>query len=117
MRFESRLGALLLGAVMLAGCTTLSEGEFNNAQAVLSGSPAIKAKVIKECISDQAKLPLAERKTVAEVVNVSLERQPATTCNRLWNAVARGRITYADYRNLSSSSADSSKVIKILQGR
>lgn len=117
MRFEPRFGALLLGAVMLAGCTTVSEGEFNNAQTVLSGSPAIKAKVTRECIADQATLPLAERKTLAEVANVSLERLPATFCNRLWNAVARGRITYADYRNLSSPSADSSKVIKVLQGR
>ena len=116
MRFNMRFGAVLLGAAMLAGCNTVTEGEWNNAQAVMQGSPAVKRQVIKGCVARQAAKPLAERKLESQVFNVGLERLPSTFCNRLWNAFAKGRISYADYLKLWSSTADNSKVIKIMQG-
>jgi hypothetical protein len=117
MLFNVRIGVALLGAAMLAGCNTVTEGQWNTAQAVIQGSPAVKRDVIKGCLAHQAAKPLAERKLESEVLNVRLERVPSVYCNRLWNAFAKGRITYADYLKLWSSTADNSKVIKIMQGQ
>ena len=117
MILRMRFAAVLFGAALLAGCTSVSEGQWNTAQAVMQGSPAVKRDVIKGCVARQIAKPLAERKLESRVFNVALDRLPSTYCNRLWNAVVKGRITYADYRNLWSSTADNSKVIKIMQGR
>lgn len=106
------------GVVLLAGCSaTLSEGEYSNIQAVIGGSPAAKRSAISECAARQRTRPLAEKKETAMLFNISMASYPTTYCNRLWNAVANGRITYADYRKLSNSTADNSKVIRIMQGR
>jgi hypothetical protein len=117
MNTGMRFATVVLGVAMLAGCTTMSEGEFNNTQAVVGGSPSTKRAVVNECIKREAALPLSKQKETAEVFNINLATYPATYCNRLWNAVANGRITYADYRKLSSQTADNSKVIRIMQGR
>ncbi|MFI0848148.1 hypothetical protein [Mesorhizobium sp. IMUNJ 23232] len=106
----------VIGAALLAGCS-MTEGEFNNMQATIGGSPAVKRQVIADCIARQKRKPPSEIKEVALVMNVSLSNFPEIACKRLWNATAAGRITYADYVKLSQPSADSSKVIRILQGR
>ncbi|MER8385455.1 hypothetical protein NKG60_00020 [Mesorhizobium sp. M1428] len=117
MNIARRYLAAVIGAAMLTGCTTISENEYKNAQAIIGGSPAIKRSVITGCIARQAARPLVERKSESTIMNASLASFPTTFCNRLWNAFAKGRITYADYQDLSSSTADHSKVIKIMQGR
>lgn len=106
---------LLLGAI--AGCNSMSEGEFKTGQAVLSGSPAVRKQAIRDCIEDTRNDPLATQKTLATVLNVSLSRMPAVACSRLFNAYASGRITYQDYKNWNTPNGDISKVIRILQGR
>jgi hypothetical protein len=108
--------AAVIGMALLSGCS-LTEGEFNNIQATVGGSPAAKRQVIKDCIARQKKKPPSEIKEVALVMNVSLSEFPETSCRRLWNATASGRITYSDYVKLSQPRADSSKIIRILQGR
>ena len=117
MNTRIRFATIILGVAVLAGCTTMSEGEFNNVQAVVGGSPAGKRATIKECIERERAMPLSTQRETAEVFNINLANYPATYCTRLWNAVASGRITYADYRKLSTPTADSSKVIRIMQGR
>ncbi|MER8395263.1 hypothetical protein NKH10_25830 [Mesorhizobium sp. M1340] len=83
----------------------------------LEGSPVTKRVAINECIARERSTPLNERKTYAAIMNVSVARYDSAFCNRLFNALANGRLTYSDYRRLSSPGADSSKLIKILQGR
>ncbi|MER8863225.1 hypothetical protein NKI19_05820 [Mesorhizobium sp. M0751] len=117
MNIATRFAAAMIGASLLAGCTTLTEGEFNTMHATLEGSPVTKRTAINECIARERSTPLAERKTFAAFMNVSVAKHDSAFCNRLYNAVANGRLTYADYRRLSSPTADNSKVIKILQGR
>jgi hypothetical protein len=117
MNTRIRIATIVLSVAVLAGCTTMSEGEFNNVQAVVGGSPAGKRTAIKECMEREGHLPLSTQRETAEMFNINLANYPATYCTRLWNAVASGRITYADYRKLSMSTADSSKVIRIMQGR
>jgi outer membrane murein-binding lipoprotein Lpp len=116
MKIVKRFGAAIVGAALLAGCTSLSEGEFNTLQTAL-GSPAAKRQVIKECLADERVTPATQKNTYAAIMNVSPANYETAFCNRLFNALARGKITYSDYRKLLSPDADSSKVIKIMQGR
>jgi len=116
MNIAMRFAAVLVGTSLVAGCTSVSEGEFNNLQATL-GSPAAKRSVIANCIVNQRRTPARDKSTYAAIMNVSPARYETAFCNRLFTALANGKITYADYRNLTSPTADSSKVIKIMQGR
>ncbi len=117
MNITMRFAAVMLGMSLVAGCSTMTEGEFNNMHATLQGSPAVKRSVIKECVVSERATPAAKKKTYSAFMNVSPDRYEAAMCNRLVNALADGRITYVDYQKLSSPTADSSKVIKIMQGR
>jgi hypothetical protein len=116
MKTVFRSCAVLLGVAMIAGCT-LTEGQFNNMQATIGGSPAAKRQAISECMVRQKARPLSEKKNDSVMFNIGLSNFPATYCIRLWNATAAGRITYADYIKLTQPTADSSKVIRIMQGR
>jgi hypothetical protein len=111
-----RFAAVLVGTSLVAGCTSMSEGEFTTMHAGL-GSPAAKRYVINECVADERATSKADKNNLSALMNVSPARYETAFCNRLVNALANGKITYADYRKMLSPSADNSKLIKILQGR
>ncbi|MER8829881.1 hypothetical protein NKH73_27670 [Mesorhizobium sp. M0938] len=117
MSIATRFAAVIVGASLLAGCTTLTEGEFNSMHATLEGSRAVKRMVIKDCIAREKATPLGEKKTYAAFMNVSVAKYETAFCSRLNNALANGRLTYADYVKLHSPAADHSKLIRIMQGR
>lgn len=116
MNIAVRFAAVLVGASLVAGCTSMSEGEFNTVHAYL-GSPAAKRSAINECITDERATSQADKNNLSALMNVSPAIYETAFCNRLVNALANGKITYADYRKMLSPSADNSKLIKILQGR
>ncbi|MER8578035.1 hypothetical protein NKG95_04730 [Mesorhizobium sp. M1423] len=72
MNIATRFAAAMIGASLLAGCTTLTEGEFNTMHATLEGSPAVKRLVIKDCIAREKSTSLGEKKTYAAFMNVSV---------------------------------------------
>ncbi len=117
MKTTLRFAAALVGVSLVAGCSTMTEGEFNTMHTVLEGSPATKRQAIKDCIARERSISQADKNTYAAIMNVSAARYETAFCNRLMNALASGRITYADYVKLSSPGADSSKLIKVMQGR
>lgn len=82
----------------------------------LQGVRAVRKVTISDCVGRVRQQPAAEQKQTAALFNISLSRYPSTYCNRLINAYASGRITYKDYVALGSSTADNSKVIRIMQG-
>lgn len=116
MNIAMRFAAVLVGASLLAGCTSMSESEFNTLPVTL-GSPAAKRSVINECVADERTTSQSDKNNLSALMNVSPARYETAFCNRLFNALANGKITYADYRKMLSPSADNSKLIKILQGR
>ena len=116
MNIAMRFAAVLVGTSLVAGCTSMSEGEFSTMHAGL-GSPAAKRYVINECVADERATSQADKNNLSALMNVSPARYETAFCSRLVNALANGKITYADYRKMLSPSADNSKLIKILQGR
>jgi hypothetical protein len=117
MNTALRFAAALAGASLLAGCSTMTESDFNTMHTALEGSPAVKREVISDCVARERSTPQADKNTYAAIMNVSPARYETAFCGRLMNALANGRITYAEYVKLSSPGADSSKLIKIMQGR
>ncbi|MER9478983.1 hypothetical protein NKI74_06110 [Mesorhizobium sp. M0494] len=51
MNIATRFAAAMIGTSLLAGCTTLTEGEFNTMHTTLEGSPVTKRVAINECIA------------------------------------------------------------------
>ncbi|MEW6630587.1 MAG: hypothetical protein AB1440_06935 [Pseudomonadota bacterium] len=117
MRFEMRFGAVLLGAAILAGCTSVSEGEWKTAQTVMQGSPAVKREVMADCIKQLGAEQLKDRQAIAKLMNVSVARVPAAFCSRFLNGWASGRFSYRDFQGIHSQTADNSRLIRVLQGR
>ena len=116
MNIAMRFAAVLVGTSLVAGCTSMSESEFNTIPVTLS-SPAAKRSYINECVADERATSQSDKNNLSALMNVSPARYETAFCNRLFTALANGKITYVDYRNLTAPTADSSKVIKILQGR
>lgn len=112
-----RLAALLGISVIVTGCTTMSQGEYKTAQTALAGSPALKRETMNSCIKDENARSAKDKAEMAAVFNIDPKNYAATFCKRLINGMASNRITYQDYANLDSSTADNSKLIRVLQGR
>ena len=106
-----------LSALTLTGCTTVSESDYRTVRSAIADSPSLKREIIANCIADRRNESLNEQKTNAAFMNVSVANYPSAFCNRMFKALASGRITYQDVKNLDSSSADQSKIIRILQGK
>lgn len=116
VKFLQRSGMYLVLVFALTGCNTVSEGQFNNAKAVLSGSPTLRIQKIQDCVAIQKNASRADKKFRAGLTGASIAKYPGVFCSRLINALASGRITYEDYKRLDRPDADSSKVIRIAQG-
>ncbi|MBT1158053.1 hypothetical protein J1C56_20865 [Aminobacter anthyllidis] len=109
---------ILLGlSAIVAGCTTMSQGEYKTAQTALSGSPSLKREIMASCIKDENARSAKDKAEMAAVFNINPSTYAQTFCKRMINGMASNRITYQDYRNLDSSTADNSKLIRVLQGR
>ncbi|QOF73824.1 hypothetical protein IG197_12590 [Aminobacter sp. SR38] len=108
----------LLGlSAIVAGCTTMSQGEYKTAQTALSGSPALKREIMANCIKRENARPAKDKADMATVFNINPSNYAQTFCKRMINGMASNRITYQDYRNLDSTTADNSRLIRVLQGR
>jgi hypothetical protein len=92
-----------VSAIVLAGCTTMSYGTWNNLHEKMRDSPQTTHKLIADCIARQRGL--------------SSRQNAPTYCRRFLGGIASGRITYDDYLNLDSPNADHSKVLKLMAGR
>ncbi|MES0041582.1 hypothetical protein [Mesorhizobium sp. M0091] len=116
MNIAMRFAAVVVGMSSVAGCTSMSESDFNTIPVTLS-SPTAKRSYINECVADERATSQSDKNNLSALMNVSPARYETAFCSRLVNALANGKITYADYRKMLSPSADNSKLIKILQGR
>ena len=117
MRTSLLMFVAALSALTLTGCTTVSENDYRLGQTALAESPSIKREIVADCVAERRSESLNEQRTYAALMNVSVANYPTTFCKRVINAVSSGRLTYADIARLDSSSADQSKIIRIIQGK
>ncbi|MFC3072322.1 hypothetical protein [Shinella pollutisoli] len=102
--------AVVSVAVFAAGC--VSETSYNRAQEIVRGSPAAKRDGVNKCYAGARRASPARKAEMAKIMNVSPRRDVARIyCQRAFNGVASGRITYDDFRTQSP------RFIRVIQGR
>ncbi len=77
----------------------------------LRDDPKFRAEVVRDCVRDIKRDPLAEQRAIAAAVRAPLGRDPEIFCNRLVAAMASGRLTYEDMRG------NPQKVLRVVAGR
>jgi hypothetical protein len=116
MRVKFSVMAAMLAATLVSGCNTVSESDYKLGQAALAESPTAKRYVLQECIAENRKNSAAVQKEVAAFLKVPQSGVAETVCRRVVNAMANGRLTYADYRKIMTN-GDNPKLLKIIQGK
>lgn len=115
MKFLKLTGAMIALGVVLSGCNTMSQTSYENMQEALKGA-SFRQQVTKQCTSEMSAKNKTHRESLAAVMGVSLPKMPSVFCTRVVNAMANGRINYADYV-ASKNNGNASKVIRVIQGR
>jgi hypothetical protein len=119
MRY-SRL-AVILNVILISGCTTMSQDQFETAQKRLAADPALRKvahdKAMKACI---AQMDLALKKSDVEAAATLFDANPATVrrdlCERVERSYASGKMTYADYREVMEGRI-TARSIRIMRGK
>ncbi|MCO5136005.1 MULTISPECIES: hypothetical protein [unclassified Shinella] len=102
--------AVLSAAMFMTGC--VSEAGYNRAQEMVRGSPALKRDGINKCYAGARRASPARKAEMAKIMNVSPSRNVARIyCQRAFNGIANGRISYNDFRTKSP------RFIRVIQGR
>ncbi|WP_411035713.1 hypothetical protein [Shinella sp. BYT-45] len=102
--------ALASASLFLTGCVT--ETSYNRAQEIVRGSPAMKRDGVNKCYAGARRASPARKAEMAKIMNVSPRRDVARVyCQRAFDGIASGRITYSDFRTKSP------RFIRVIQGR
>ncbi|MGO4618480.1 hypothetical protein AB4Z34_21475 [Ensifer sp. 2YAB10] len=108
-----RTASLVLSLAVLASCAP-SQDEYARLQAAAQGSPALQKAMYQDCVSK--KWSRSDLEGGAMLLSVPPSKVPALTCKRLVNALASGRLKYADVRR-NMNGGPTVSLIKILQDR
>lgn len=102
--------AVISAAVFVTGCVT--ETSYNRAQEIVRGSPAAKRDGVDRCYRGANRASPARKAEMARIMNISPRRDVARIyCQRAFNGIANGRITYRDFQTRSP------RFIRVIQGR
>lgn len=102
--------AVVSTALLLSACVT--ERSYNQAQEIVRGSPAAKRDAVDRCYRGASRTSAAGKAEMAKIMNVSPRRNVARIyCQRAFDGIASGRITYDDFRTKSP------RFIRVIQGR
>lgn len=114
MKIMRILGLAMLAAT-LAGCT-LSEKQFVEYRAVFKQRPELRAKYHAICVKEIRRSPRAKIELAAEVVDLKVSTFPQVFCKRILSAYLSGRLTYADYKDMSRNKP-TPRLVRILRGK
>ena len=102
--------ALASVCVVITGCVT--ETRYKQAQEIVRGSPAAKREGVTKCYEGAKRASSSRKAEMATIMNISPRRNVARIyCQRAFNGIANGRITYQDFRTKSP------RFIRVIQGR
>lgn len=105
-----RASAVALTGLLLSACVT--ETSYNRAQEIVRGSPAAKRDAVDRCYRGASRMSPVRKAEMARIMNVSPRRDVARIyCQRAFDGVASGRITYRDFQTRSP------RFIRAIQGR
>jgi hypothetical protein len=111
--------AAILNIVLIAGCTTVTQEQFDVTQKRLVADQALRKKVQISAVSKcTTKMVISKEKVgaLAALVNSSPDTLRHDLCNRTIRYYANGKMTYADYRSMVDGHL-TAKAVRILQGK
>ncbi|MEI2297647.1 hypothetical protein [Ensifer sp. MJa1] len=109
-----RTALLVLSLAVLASCAP-SQDDYARMQTAVQGSPELQKALHKDCLSKR--WSKSDLEDAALLLSVPPGKAQALTCKRVVNALASGRLKYADVQQLMSNRGPTVNLIKILQGR
>ncbi|HEV7319526.1 MAG TPA: hypothetical protein VGO04_13080 [Ensifer sp.] len=109
-----RTATLVLSLAVLASCAP-SQDDYARLQTAAQGSPALQKAMYQECVNKR--WSKSDLQGGALLLSVPPSKVPTLTCKRLVNALASGRLKYADVRQNMNNGGPTVNLIKILQGR
>lgn len=112
-----RACAAVVGAMLLSGCVSATEGQINTARVAMQGSAAYRQHAMAKCLMQIRAKSLAHRQELAALLSTNVEAMPELYCKRFIGALASGRMTYPVYKAAHLATADRGEFIKIIQGR
>ncbi|MCG7504454.1 hypothetical protein [Mesorhizobium retamae] len=107
--------AMALALLAVAGCSTVTEGEYKSAQVVLKESGTTRRQITADCIADMKRESAADKANMAAFLGVSVARLPAAFCNRIVGAMADGRLSHRDIFG-AQRNGNYAKLITVLRG-
>jgi hypothetical protein len=99
----------------MAGCS-MSKTQYNTVQTSLSGSAQMRSATVSGCVERQSRRPLADRQSLASLMNVPVNAAPRTACRRMVNGLSSGELTHEDMRSIQRG-RPTPNLIRVLQGR
>lgn len=98
----------------LSGCMTQ-----DNVEAVgeaIKGSPALRAKVIENCINNPRQWNPDAQEGLATIVTAADSRNKRLICERIYNGIASGRLTAKDIRSFNDETL-TPNAVRVLRGK
>jgi len=105
---------LLALGLAVSACTISDEGYARIQKAVRN--PDIGRAAHSECTEMIGRQPRKTRERVAGIMGVSPAMVPSVYCRRVFNGVASGRLTRADWDSMSKGKP-SENLLKVIKGR
>ncbi|MGK6314526.1 hypothetical protein [Neorhizobium sp. DT-125] len=96
-----------------ASCTT--EKEFKDIVAALKSNPTLRAKAIEDCVGKPLDWNAEMREALGWFANATDTKNPRIVCQRYYNAIASGRLTYKDVQSFSQGELTTT-MAKVLRG-
>lgn len=111
------LSAIFIGFTItfLAGCST-TESDYDLGRTVIAESPTIRRQVQVECTAEMRSESSANKEVLAAHMKVPVSKFADTLCRRVLNAMANGRLTYADFKTLRTEKTKA-KVLRVIKGK
>lgn len=113
------LGVVVAGLV-LAGCATgpgptPSQSEFEDMRDVLASNPGERAAVEAQCQTEMRQRPTDERAMMGVVLDLDTDEVPQAFCSRLYAAIVRGDVSYADFVAFQQGRTDPAMLRRFLR--
>ncbi|KQR73492.1 hypothetical protein ASG03_01470 [Rhizobium sp. Leaf341] len=112
MKNGYRIGAVLLAAVLMAGCGP-TKPQFQVAVETMKGSKRARDKVTADCIAGFTQTGVQGAALVLDVPEKDAKR---VACQRMVAAITAGRLDYEDLQSMIAK-RPTAKVVRVMQNR
>jgi hypothetical protein len=111
---------VVAASLVLAGCATTpdpvpSRSEFEDMRDVLASNPSERAAVEAECQTEMKRRPDDEQAMMGAMLDLDTAEVPQAFCGRLFAAIVRGDVSYADFVAFQQGDTDPAMLRRFLR--